>query len=49
MTLSLAAIAERLQGYDPQALAASDVNLFLAEMVSPVTEIDTRGAAEMAV
>ena len=43
MTLSLAAIAERLQGYDPQALAASDVNLFLAEMVSPVTEINTVG------
>ena len=43
MTLSLAAIAERLQGYDSQALAASDVNRFLAEMVSPVTEIDTVG------
>jgi molybdopterin molybdotransferase len=43
MTLSLAAIAERLQGYDPQALAATDVNHFLAEMVSPVTDIDTVG------
>jgi len=34
---SLQAIAERLQGYDPQALSAQQVNTFLAELVQPVT------------
>ena len=35
---SLQAIAERLQGYDPQALSASHVNAFLAQLVQPVRE-----------
>ena len=34
--LSLDQIAERLQGYDPQALSASQVNAFLAQLVQPV-------------
>ncbi len=37
---SLQAIAERLQGYDPQALTAAHVNAFLAELVQPVRETD---------
>jgi molybdopterin molybdotransferase len=40
-TLSLDQIAERLQGYDPQALSASQVNAFLAQLVQPVREIET--------
>ena len=39
-TDSLQAIADRLQGYDPQALSASHVNAFLAELVQPVRETD---------
>ena len=39
--LSLNDIAERLQGYDPQALAARHVNDFLAQLVQPVGEQDT--------
>ena len=35
-TLSLNEIAERLQGYDPQALSARHVNDFLAQLVQPV-------------
>jgi molybdopterin molybdotransferase len=37
---SMAEIAARLQGYDPQALSADSVNAFLAEMVSPVEETE---------
>ena len=37
---SLQAIADRLQGYDPQALSASHVNAFLAELVQPVRETE---------
>nr|WP_322991819.1 gephyrin-like molybdotransferase Glp [Limnohabitans sp.] len=37
-TLSLNEIAERLQGYDPQALSARHVNDFLAQLVQPVRE-----------
>ncbi len=37
---SLQAIAERLQGYDPQALSADHVNAFLAELVQPVRETE---------
>ena len=37
----LQAIAERLQGYDPQALSARHVNAFLAELVQPVREIES--------
>ena len=36
--LSLSDIAERLQGYDPQALSARHVNDFLAQLVQPVRE-----------
>ena len=39
--LSLDQIAERLQGYDPQALSASQVNAFLAQLVQPVREQET--------
>ena len=38
--LSLNEIAERLQGYDPQALSASHVNAFLAQLVQPVRELE---------
>ncbi len=37
---SIAEIAARLQGYDPQALSADSVNAFLAELVSPVDETE---------
>ena len=40
-TLSLSEIAERLQGYDPQALSARHVNDFLAQLVQPVQEQET--------
>ena len=36
-------IAAELQGYDPQALRAADVNQFLARLVEPVTETETVG------
>ena len=36
-------IAAALQGYDPQALAATSVNQFLARLVSPVAESETLG------
>ena len=39
--LSLNDIAERLQGYDPQALSARHVNDFLAQLVQPVREQET--------
>jgi molybdopterin molybdotransferase len=35
---SLQSIADRLQGYDPQALSADLVNAFLGELVQPVHE-----------
>ena len=38
---SLQAIADRLQGYDPQALSAEHVNAFLAQLVRPVRETET--------
>ena len=37
---SLQTIADRLQGYDPQALSAAHVNAFLAELVQPVRETE---------
>ena len=40
---SLDQIAAELQGYDPQALSASAVNTFLAELVSPVGDTETVG------
>ena len=39
--LTLHDIAERLQGYDPQALSAQHVNDFLAQLVQPVTQPET--------
>jgi molybdopterin molybdotransferase len=39
--VSLQAIADRLQGYDPQALSAAHVNAFLAELVAPVRETES--------
>ena len=38
---SLQTIAERLQGYDPQALSAQHVNAFLTQLVQPVRENET--------
>ena len=38
---SLQAIADQLQGYDPQALSAAHVNAFLAALVSPVQDIES--------
>ena len=37
---SLAQIAAELQGYDPQALSASNVNEFLARLVEPITDTE---------
>jgi len=39
-------IAAELQGYDPQALRAADVNEFLARLVAPVTATETVGLFE---
>jgi molybdopterin molybdotransferase len=36
-------IAAELQGYDPQALSAADVNLFLAQLVEPVAQTEQVG------
>lgn len=36
-------IAAELQGYDPQALRAADVNAFLQRLVAPVTETEDVG------
>jgi molybdopterin molybdotransferase len=38
---SLQAIADRLQGYDPQALSAQHVNAFLTQLVQPVRGTET--------
>ncbi len=40
---SVAQIAAQLQGYDPQALSAGQVNEFLARLVEPVTQIEAVG------
>lgn len=40
-SLTLSDIAERLQGYDPQALSAQHVNDFLAQLVQAVREHET--------
>jgi molybdopterin molybdotransferase len=40
---SIARIAAQLQGYDPQALSAEQVNEFLARLVEPVTQTETVG------
>ena len=38
---TIAQISAELQGYDPQALTSSDVNLFLSKLVEPITETET--------
>lgn len=43
MNPSIAAIAARLQGYDPQALSADAVGEFLAQLVAPVTQTERVG------
>src|SRR6185369_17618099 len=40
---SVAQIAAQLQGYDPQALSAGQVNEFLARLVEPVTQTEAVG------
>ena len=40
MSQSIDQIAAQLQGYDPQALSAGDVNLFLARLVEPVVQTE---------
>jgi molybdopterin molybdotransferase len=40
---SIAQISAELQGYDPQALSASQVNDFLARLVEPVTQSEDVG------
>lgn len=46
MNPSIAEIAARLQGYDPQALSAEGVGAFLAELVAPVAQTERVGVLE---
>lgn len=46
MSRSIADIAARLQGYDPQALSADAVNAFIEQLVAPVTDTETVGIFE---
>jgi molybdopterin molybdotransferase len=43
---TIAEIAAKLQGYDPQALSADAVGAFLAELVAPVRETESVGVLE---
>ena len=43
---TIAQIAAELQGYDPQALKASDVNTFLDQLVEPVAQTEKVGLFE---
>lgn len=43
---TIAQIAAELQGYDPQALSATDVNAFLQRLVEPVTATEALGIFE---
>lgn len=43
---TIAQIAAELQGYDPQALRAADVNAFLDRLVEPVAETEELGIFE---
>lgn len=43
---TIAEIAARLQGYDPQALSADAVGEFLAHLVTPVRETETVGVLD---
>ncbi|MDO9196799.1 gephyrin-like molybdotransferase Glp [Rhodoferax sp.] len=40
---SIASIAAELEGYDPQALSASNVNAFLSRLIEPVTDHEVVG------
>jgi len=40
---TLAQIAAELEGYDPQALRAQPVNVFLSELVAPISESEETG------
>ncbi|MEO5669157.1 MAG: gephyrin-like molybdotransferase Glp [Ramlibacter sp.] len=40
---SIAQIAAELQGYDPQALSATQAGEFLAQLVEPLTEVESVG------
>ncbi len=40
---TLAQIAAELEGYDPQALRAETVNVFLSELVAPISESEETG------
>lgn len=40
---SIASIAAELEGYDPQALSASNVNAFLSRLIEPVTDHEEVG------
>jgi molybdopterin molybdotransferase len=44
---TLAQIAAQLQGYDPQALPAASVAEFLAQLVTPITEIEEAATADL--
>lgn len=46
MSPSIAEIAARLQGYDPQALSADGVGAFLAQLVAPVTATERVGVLD---
>ncbi|MBC5783385.1 molybdopterin molybdotransferase MoeA [Ramlibacter sp. USB13] len=46
MNASIAEIASRLQGYDPQALSADGVGEFLAQLVSPVRATESVGVRD---
>lgn len=46
MSLTIAEIAAQLQGYDPQALSAEDVGIFLGRLVAPVEGTERVGVLE---
>jgi molybdopterin molybdotransferase len=46
MNPSIAQIAARLEGYDPQALSAEGVGAFLAELVSPIGATESVGVLD---
>ena len=45
---SIAEVAAQLQGYDPQALSADDVNAFLSQLVEPVAGTERVGLFDAA-
>lgn len=46
MTATIAEIAARLQGYDPQALSAEGVGEFLAQLVAPIAATEQVGVLD---